>query len=81
MCYSPWGCEESDMIEATQHTVKGFGIVNKAEVDIFSGALLLFQRSKRCWEFDLLFLYLFQIQLKHLKVHSSHTFEAWLGEF
>ena len=25
------------------HTVKGFGIVNKAEIDIFSGILLLFQ--------------------------------------
>ena len=24
------------------HTVKGFGIVNKAEVDVFSGTLLLF---------------------------------------
>ena len=24
-------------------TVKGFGIVNKAEVDVFSGTLLLFQ--------------------------------------
>ena len=25
------------------HTVKGFGIVNKAELDVFSGALLLFR--------------------------------------
>ena len=25
------------------HTVKGFGIVNKAEVDVFSGILLLFR--------------------------------------
>ena len=24
------------------HTVKGFGIVNKAEIDVFSGILLLF---------------------------------------
>ena len=24
------------------HTVKGFGIVNKAEIDVFSGSLLLF---------------------------------------
>ena len=24
------------------HTVKGFGIVNKAEIDVFSGTLLLF---------------------------------------
>ena len=26
------------------HTVKGFGIVNKAEIDVFSGTLLLFRR-------------------------------------
>ena len=33
------------------HTVKGFGIVNKAEVDFFSpGILLLFWRSTRCWQ-------------------------------
>ena len=41
------------------HTVKGFGIVNKAEVDIFSGTLLLFQRFNRGWQFDLWFLCLF----------------------
>ena len=29
------------------HTVKGFGIVNKAEIDVFSGTLLLFWRSKK----------------------------------
>ena len=27
---------------AVIHTVKGFGIVNKAEIDVFSGILLLF---------------------------------------
>ena len=31
------------------HTVKGFGIVNKAEVDIFLD-LLLFQWSSGCWQ-------------------------------
>ena len=38
------------------HTVKGFGIVNKAEIDFFSGTLLLFLWSKGCWQFDLWFL-------------------------
>ena len=38
------------------HTVKGFGIVNKAEVDVFSRTLLLFWWSNRCWQFDLWFL-------------------------
>ena len=49
------------------HIVKGFGIVNKAEVDVFSGTLLLFSWSSRCWQFDLWFLCLFQNQLEHLK--------------
>ena len=38
------------------HTVKGFSIVNEAEVDFFSfsffGILLLFLLSSGCWEFD-----------------------------
>ena len=47
------------------HTVKGFGIVNKAEVDF------LF----------LEFLCLFKILLEHLEVLSSHAVKARLGEF
>ena len=34
------------------HIVKGFGIVNKAEVDVFSGTLA-FRWSNGCWQFDL----------------------------
>ena len=41
------------------HTIKGFGIVNKTEIDIFSGSLLLFPWSSGCWQFDLWFLCLF----------------------
>ena len=37
------------------HTVKGFGMVNKAEVDVFL-ELLLFLWSDGCWQFDLWFL-------------------------
>ena len=36
--YSPWGRKESDTTErlhSLTHTVKGFGVVNKAEVDVF----------------------------------------------
>ena len=40
------------------HTIKGFGIVNKAEV-FFSRILLLFLSSNKCWQFDLWFLCLF----------------------
>ena len=31
------------------HTVKGFGIVNKAEVDVFSESLA-FSMSQGCWQ-------------------------------
>ena len=40
------------------HTVKDFGIVNKAEVDVFL-ELLLFRWSNGCWQLDLWFLCLF----------------------
>ena len=39
------------------HTVKGFGIVNKAEVDVFLELSCFF--DSRCWQFDLRFLCLF----------------------
>ena len=51
------------------HTVKGFSVVNEAEVDVFL-------RSNQCWQFDLQFLSLFYIQLVHLEVLGSHTVEA-----
>ena len=68
------------------HTIKGFGIVNKAEVDVFLELSLSF-----------FFFFFFDdpmyvdnlisgsaaltIQLEHLKVHGSCTAQAWLGEF
>ena len=45
------------------HTVKGLGIVNKAKIDVFSGALLLFGWSSGCWQFDLWFLCLSKTSL------------------
>ena len=55
------------------HTVKGVSIVNEAEVDVFP---LLFLGSNRCWQFDLWFLYLFEIQLEHMEVLGSRTVEV-----
>ena len=62
------------------HTSKGFGIINKAEVDIF----LEFS----CFLYDptdvgnlISGSAAFFIQLEHLEVHGSRTVEAWLGEF
>ena len=60
--------------------VRGFGIVNKAEIDVFL-YLLFFWWSNRFWQFDLCFLCLFQNQLEHLEVHSSCTVEAGLENF
>ena len=45
------------------HTIKGFGVVNKAEVDVFM-ELLLFRWSNGCWQFDLWFLCLFQARVQ-----------------
>ena len=41
------------------HTVKGFAVVNKTDVDFLPRTFLLFQWSNGCWQFDLLFLCLF----------------------
>ena len=49
------------------HTVKGFSIVNKAGV---FGTLLLFRWSKGCWQFDLWFLCLLEIQISGLVTKS-----------
>ena len=61
------------------HTVKGFGIVNKAEVDVFL-EFSFFRWPNRFWQFDLCFPCLFEIQVEHLKVLGSRTVEAGLGE-
>ena len=45
------------------HTVKDLGRVNGAEVDVFSGILLLFLWSGGCWQFDLWFLCLLKSSL------------------
>ena len=63
------------------HTVKAFGIVNKAKIDGF----LLFS----CFFYDPTdvgnlisgFSAFSNLQLEHLEVHVSHIAEAWLGEF
>ena len=62
--------------------VKGFSIVNEAEVDVF----LEFS----CFFYDPVDVgnlisgssaFSKKNQLEHLEVHGSHIAEAWLGEF
>ena len=60
------------------HTAKGFGVVNKAEVDIFLELSFFFDDPA---DVGSLVPLPFIIQLGHLEVHGSCTVEAWLGEF
>ena len=63
------------------HTVKGFGIVNKPEIDVFLELACLFHDPVDVEQFDLWFLCLFESQLEHQEIHSSRIAKAWLGEF
>ena len=62
------------------HTVKGFGIVNKAEKDVFLELSCFFHDPA-----DVVILIsgssAFSNQLEHQEVHSSRIAEAWLGDF
>ena len=63
------------------HTIKGVGIVNEAEIDVFLELSCFFDDPV---DFGNLISgsYAFSMfQFKHLEVHCSRTVEAWLGEF
>ena len=63
------------------HTVKGFSVVNEAEVVVFQEFSCIFYDLMDVGNVDLWFPCLFYIQLEHLEILSSCTVEAWLGEF
>ena len=65
------------------HTVKGFGTVNKAEIDVFLELSCFFDdpadvsnliSGSSAFSKTL-------NQLEHQEVHGSHIAEVWLGEF
>ena len=61
------------------HRVKGFGIVNKAEVNVFLELSCFFDDPV---DIDNLISGSSAFsKLEHLEVHGSCTVEAWLGEF
>ena len=62
------------------HTVKAFGIVNKAEGDVFleSPDFLMIQRMLAI---GTLVSLPFLNPVEHLEVPDSCTVEAWFGEF
>ena len=61
------------------HTVKGFGIANKAEVGVFPEFFSFFGDPTDIGNL-ISGSSAFTNQLEHLEVHGSRTVEAWLGE-
>ena len=59
------------------HTVKGFGVVNKAEVDVFLELFCFFNDPMDVGNL----ISGYSALLEHLEVHHSYIVEAWLGEF
>ena len=62
------------------HTVKGFGIVNEAEVDDFLELSCIFDGPTCVANLMSCSSAFSKLSLK-LEVHGSHTVEAWVGEF
>ena len=62
------------------HTVKGFGIVNKAEIDIFLELSCFFDNPTDAGNL-ISGSFTFSKSSLNLEVHSSYTIEAWLEEF
>ena len=62
------------------HTVKGFGIVNKAVVDVFLELSSFFDDPTDVGNL-ISGSSAFSKSSLNLEVHSSRTVEAWLGEF
>src|SRR5574339_217920 len=61
------------------HTVKGFGIVNKAEIDVFLEFSCFFNDQANVG--NLISGSSAFSKAEHLEVHGSRIAEAWLGEF
>ena len=62
------------------HTVKGFGVVNKAKIDVFLELSCFFNDPADVGNL-MSGSSAFPKPLEHLEVHGSHIVEAWLGEF
>ena len=63
------------------HTVKGFDIVNKAEIDFFLELSCFFDDPSDVGNLISGSSAFSENQLEHQEVHGSHTAEDWLGEF
>ena len=63
------------------HTVKGFDIVNKAEIDAFLELSCFFDDPADVGNLISGSSAFSKIQREHLEIHSSCIAEAWLGKF
>ena len=63
------------------HRVKGFSIVNKAEIDVFLELSCFFDDPVDVGNLISGSSAFSKTQLEHLEVHGSCIAEAWLGEF
>ena len=63
------------------HTVKGFGIVNKAEIDVFLKLSCFFNDPSDVGKLISGSSAFSKTKLEYLEVHGSCIAEAWLGEF
>ena len=63
------------------HTVIVFGVVSKAEVDVFVELSCFFDNPADVGNLISGSSDFSKSSLNYLEVHSSHTVEAWLGEF
>ena len=63
------------------HTVKGFGIVNKAEIDVFLELSCFFNDQADVGNLIFGSSAFSKNELEHLEAHGSRVAEAWLGEF
>ena len=63
------------------HTVKGFGVVNKAEVDVFLELSCFFDDPTDVGNLTSGSSVFSAFQLEHLEIHGSHIVETCLGEF
>ena len=63
------------------HTVKGFSIVNEAEVDVFLELSCFLDNPTDVGNLISGSSAFSKSNLEHLEIHSSCTVEAWLGEF
>ena len=65
------------------HTVKDFGVVNEAKVDVFLELYCFFDDPADVGNLISCYFAFYKPNLNiwNFTVHGSHTVETWLGEF